>query len=407
MKQTSLKRTLFLTLLFILSFLASQAQWTPVRSIYNGTLANDGAVSFSIGNKGYVVAGSSTNITYEYDTALNKWTNYGTVPASMGRAFAMSFVLNGYAYIIGGDTGGHPVPTVWRFNPLAGKNAWFQLKDFPGGMRDAGFGFAVNNAGYVGGGFDGSAIYDDIWKYNEPNDSWTKLSGSVPQALIFPASFVSGNKAYLLTGGVAPSGVNETDQMWRFDPVTQQWDAKAAFGGGGRQACFAFASNGLAYVGGGQTSYTTVYQDMWQYNIATDKWTKVGNAPLLGPAWSSAFVIGNNAYVGLGAAFTSTGLTGTDSFYRYRIAQTTGVGHIAHKEPLWSVYPNPVHNSLLLQGTLPTSFSVSIYDITGRLVMTATDINERKMDVQALPAGCYTIRISVAGTEDYQRFIKQ
>jgi N-acetylneuraminic acid mutarotase len=405
MKRTSLKRTLLLTLLSLLGFFASQAQWVPVKSIYDGTIANDGAVSFSIGNKGYVVAGSSTNIIYEYDTALNKWTNFGTAPASMGHAFAMSFVLNGHAYIIGGDVGGTGVSTVWRFNPLAGKNAWFQLKDFPGGIRDAGFGFAVNNTGYVGGGFDGSDIYDDIWKYNAANDSWTKLTGSVPAALIFPTSFVSGNKAYVLTGGVAPSGVNETNQMWCFDPVTEHWDAKAAFGGGGRQACFAFATNGVAYVGGGQTSYTTVYQDMWQYNIAADKWTAAGNTPFLGPAWSSAFVVGNNAYVGLGAAFTSTGLTGIDSFYRYGMPKATSVAGTPMQH-VWSVYPNPAHNSLQLQGTLPSHFSAGIYDVTGRIVM-FTDAGERNIDVRTLPSGHYTIRVNSEGNQEAQTFIKQ
>lgn len=407
MKQAQLKQTLLLTLIFILSFLASQAQWVPVKSIYNGTIANDGAVSFSIGGKGYVVAGSSTNVVYEYDTAVNKWTNYGTTPPSMGRAFAMSFVLNGYAYIVGGDTSGHPVPTVWRFNPLAGKNAWSQLKDFPGGMRDAGFGFAVNGMGYVGGGFDGSDIYDDIWKYNASSDSWTKLATPVPQALIFPASFVWGNKAYLLTGGVAPSGLNETDQMWSFDPTTEHWDTKAAFGGGGRQACFAFASNGLAYAGGGQTNYTTVYTDMWQYNIANDKWTQAGQVPLLGPAWSSAFVIGNNAYLGLGAAFTSTGLTGTDSFYRYKIVQPTAVGPLSHGADLWSVYPNPAHKVLHLQSISPATGTAGIYDIAGRLVKAIVDVSDKKIDVEELPAGYYTIRINGAGTPGSQSFIKQ
>jgi N-acetylneuraminic acid mutarotase len=280
MKSLQLQRTILLSILFLFGFFASQAQWSVVRNVYGGAMANDGAASFTIGDKGYIIAGTATSMVYEYDTATNKWTSLGAAPASI--SFPMSFVLNGYAYIIGGDTAGQVTAAVWRFDPKAGKNAWVKRKDFPGGPRNAGFGFAVGNAGYVGCGFDGSYIYDDVWKYDDVNDSWTKLAAHVPQALIFPAAFVSGNKAYVLTGGTAPSGVNEVSNMWCFDPSNATWTPKAAFGGGIRQCCFAFSNNGYGYAGGGQTNYTTVYKDMWRYNVGANSWTRVEDIPLPG-----------------------------------------------------------------------------------------------------------------------------
>jgi N-acetylneuraminic acid mutarotase len=406
MKQTLTKRIIFLTCLFLLDCLASQAQWSRIRNIYGGALANDGALSFSTGGKGYVVAGSSTDKIYEYDTAGNTWTQKGSVPAGAGQAFAMSFVVKGVAYIIGGDTGGHPVATVWAYDPLAKTNAWTRKNDFPGGLRDAGFGFAVNNTGYVGCGFDGTNLQNDFWKYDDAGDTWTLQPNSIPViGLIFPAAFVAGNKAYV-TGGSLPSG-SETNAVWAFDPAANTWTSASPFPAAARQAAFAFSNNSFGFVGGGQSGYATVYNDMWRYNPAGDSWSQVQDAPLIGPAWASAFVIGNTAFVGLGAAFTATGLVGADSFYKYRIAATTAIAGNGSYHASWSVYPNPAGSTLQLQGEIPPGAGAMIFDNTGRLVKEAGNIQNRQIDVRDLPAGIYTIRICPGTATGAQRFVKK
>ncbi|MCW3127474.1 MAG: galactose oxidase, central domain protein, partial [Bacteroidetes bacterium] len=286
-----------LTILSLLLFgFTSFAQWSSIAS-QTGGVGNDGAVSFTIDGNGYTLAGSSTNKVYMYDTLADTWTVVDTVPVDMGHAFAMSFTVGGRVFIVGGDTSGVPVSTVWEYTPN-GRGHFLQKQDFPAGPRDAGFGFGLDGYGYVGAGNDNVSLFGDIWKYDPLHDAWTHLSDSLlPEVLIFPTSFVVGHKAYILTGGTAPTGVNEVMDMWAFDGTTMT--QKASYPGAGRQAAFTFSNNGYGYVGGGQANYTTNYNDMWRYDAANDQWSAAPGSPLLGGAWSSTFVVGNNAYAGL------------------------------------------------------------------------------------------------------------
>jgi N-acetylneuraminic acid mutarotase len=401
--QTSKKIVLLFTLL--ITAIEVNAQWSKISSIYGGALANDGAVTFSIGSKGYVCAGSDSKTLYQYDTVSQVWTSKGAVPDAMGHAFSMAFVLEGKAYIVGGDTGGHPVATVWMYDPSAALNQWTRKADFPAGVRDAGVGFTLNNSGYVGCGFDGGNVYGDLWKYNAANDNWDLLPNQIQGiGIIFPSAFVINNKAYVIGGGLPPTTVVETRQLTEFDPVSKNWTVKAPFPGKARQAAFSFSNNSFGYVGGGQTGYTAVYQDMWRYNPDNDSWTKSEDAPLFSPAWSSAFVIGNNAYVGLGARFQGSGLTGVDSFYKYKM-QTVHTSAIQPEQNIHcSVYPNPANNFVRIMGETDARARVYIYDNMGKLVL--GNQHPDNIDISQLPDGVYTLQVQNNGVLTHAEFIK-
>lgn len=388
--------TRLLQAIVVLSFpLLASAQWKPIAAVYGGAIGNDGAVSFSAGGKGYLLAGSSTSAVYSYDTLTKKWSKGGNIPPTMGHAFAMSFMINGKAYIVGGDSSGVPVSSVWEFDPAATANPWMQKKDFPGGKRDAGFGFALGNDGYVGAGFDGGYIYNDIWKYDASNDSWSQLSLSLPiSGVIFPCSFVIANKAYILTGGTAPSGLNEISSMWCFDPVAGTISSKADVPGEGRQAAFAFSNDSYGFVGGGQSSYTTNYNDMWRYNPAEDKWYEAPKAPLLGAAWSSTFVIANTAYVGLGAKFVGTSLTGNDVFYTYAMnSSITSTEDTPQESAAYSLYPNPATNDVYIHGDEGEELHIEVYTLLGERIMSRDIQAKQRFSIAHLAPGMYSLTI--------------
>lgn len=393
-------------LTFLLPFVVlmpAQAQWTSVKAAYGGSVGNDGAVSFVIGSKAYLIAGSSINNVYEYDIAGNSWTDKGVVPSAAGHAFAMAFVLNNKAYLIGGDTGGIPLATVWMYDPSAA-TPWTQKNNFPGGVRDAGIAFTVNNTGYAGCGFDGATVHDDVWKYNEAGDTWTQVADPVPSGLIFSSSFVIGNTAYVVGGGTPPSGVSETQQMWEFDAANQKWKASVAFPGTARQAAFSFANNSYGYYGGGMSGYTTVYFDVWQFDPLGKKWSKVQDVPMLGPAWASSFASGNNAYVGLGAKFLTTGLTGDDKFFKYSIP-TNSIGTIAQGSS-FSIYPNPAGDRLYISGPLERGNVITVYNNAGKVVL-HSELKDNSIDIKELPAGLYLLRIAGKSETTNLRFVKE
>ena len=383
---------------------ASHAQWSSIPSLSGGQIANDGAAAFSFGTKGYIVAGATANDMYVYDTITNMWTNDGPVPAAMGHAFSMFFSLNGKGYVVGGDTSGVPVSTVFRYDPANTTNPWTQLNDFGGGIRDAGFAFVINDTAYVGSGFDGAAMHSDLWRYDEANDAWVQVTASLPTALIFPASFVIDNKAYVLSGGTT-GGVNETNQMWQFNSATQSWIPKASYPGSARQAALAFSNDSYGYFGGGMAGYTTNYYNMFRYNPDSNTWSAAGNMPLFGAAWASVFTIGNNAYAGLGAKFVGSSLNGLDSFYKYSMQVPTGINKVTGTHQV-AIYPNPVSDQLHLSIPLNATFEATVYDLVGKIISRGT-VQQGTIDVKGLAPGSYILQVKTADEVLYARFIKQ
>ena len=401
-----LQKCLLITSAILFSSMISNAQWVQVGRVYGGTIANDGAVSFSIGTKGYVVAGSSTNNMYVYDTLANSWSLVGSIPDAAGHAFAMGFAINGKGYVVGGDTSGIPVNTVWEFDPVA-VNHWTQKHDFPAGARDAGFAFALNNYAYVGAGNDNVNLYNDIWKYDPVLDSWTQLSQSVPETgLIFPTSFAIGNKGYILTGGIPPFGVSEITDMWCLDGADDSLRVKANFGGAGRQAAFAFSNGSFGYVGGGQSNYTANYSDMWMYDPVNDVWSVSISTPMFGAAWSSTFAIGDAGYAGIGAKFVGANLQGDDQFYRFRMDVTTGIKNVTDNKLSYTLYPDPASDNFHISGNIHSSAHVLINDVEGRTVIEETIPESKTISVGTLSPGLYTIFIKDGDNLTRGKFLK-
>jgi N-acetylneuraminic acid mutarotase len=401
-----LHKTISIAVVFIFNSIISFAQWSSISPVPAGIIGNDGAVSFTIGSKGYVVAGSATNNMYAYDTVTTSWSLVGTVPAGVGHAFAMGFALNGKGYVVGGDVSGTPQNTVWEFDPSLSVNQWSQKNNFPGGIRNAGFGFAVNGSGYIGAGNDNVYLYSDIWKYNQVGDSWTLLPVTLPINLIFPTSFVIGNKGYILTGGTDPSGVNEVTNMWCLDGSTDSLSAKANFTGVGRQAAFAFSNTLYGFVGGGQSNYATNYNDMWMYDPDNNHWSPAPNAPLFGAAWSSTFVIGNTAYAGLGAKFQGSGLTGNLNFYKFNMSIATGVTETNGEKILFIVYPNPAPESVQINASEKIENAV-LTDAAGKIIYEAQNIKSDifSMETKSFDNGIYFLRISSKQNTATQKLI--
>jgi hypothetical protein len=68
-----------------------------------------------------------------------------------------------------------------------------------------------------------------------------------------------------------------------------------------------------------------------------------------------------------------------------------------------SVYPNPTDNTLFIEGN-GKPLLVSIYDVLGKELLSKRNTNN--IDVNALPSGVYTIRISDGTFETNRKFIK-
>jgi N-acetylneuraminic acid mutarotase len=163
-------------------------------------------------------------------------------------------------------------------------------------------GFSIGTKGYIGLGKkdDGSSdtYYKDLWEWDQATNVWTKkadFEGTIGYGAV---GFSIGSKGYIGTGG----GATYSTEFWEWDQTTDVWTKKADFGGNARDYAVGFSIGNKGYIGtgydGSQVSY--VYNDIWEWDQATDTWTR--KADFAGGARNSAVgvSIGNKVYIGTG-----------------------------------------------------------------------------------------------------------
>lgn len=217
----------------------------------NGPAARSGAASFSIGNKGYLVAGQSSSGAYLKD--------------------------------------------LWEFDPSS--NTWTQRADFPGNGRTLGVGFSIGAKGYVGTGYDGTNNYKDFYEYDPATNSWTAKTDFGGAARRQAVAYVLGNKGYIATG--YSGGSTNYSDVYEYDPAANTWTARNNYPGGARRAAASFTVNGKAYVGTGFGS-STYYKDLYEYDPTANAWTQKADFPGTGRFGAFGFGIGSKGYLGTG-----------------------------------------------------------------------------------------------------------
>ena len=118
----------------------------------------------------------------------------------------------------------------------------------------------------------------------------------------YAAGFSIGNKGYIGTGLL-----NMEDHFiiykdfWEWDQATNVWTKKADFAGMARYGAVGFSIGNKGYIGTGYgVMRIYLFKDFWEWDQATDTWTK--KADFGGAARASAvgFSIGNKGYIGTG-----------------------------------------------------------------------------------------------------------
>ena len=202
-------------------------------------LPRDMAVSFSIGNNGYIGMGyNSGAMTYYKD--------------------------------------------FWEFNPDS--NTWTQKADFGGGFRALAFSFSIGTKGYAGTGWDYTGRHDDFWEWNQLTNTWsqkTTFPGITRQNAV---SFSIGSKGYVVTGGINGSMPALTKEMWEWDGDTSSstyntWTPKTDFGGAARMGACGFSIGTKGYVGTGSINLTTTgaTKDFWMWEQSTNAWAQIAD----------------------------------------------------------------------------------------------------------------------------------
>jgi N-acetylneuraminic acid mutarotase len=260
----------------------STNSWTQRASLPESAKRN-AAVGFSVNGKGYITTGYNGNTylkdTWEYNPSTNEWTQKADFAGS-ARYCALSFAIGNYGYVGTGYDDNY-LKDFYRYDPTADKweimNGENGMNSFSGQKRRSGTAFVIDDIAYVCcGQGNGSYVYD-FWKFDPKTGIWSQLrdiaatnddedydddyAGIVREKTV---SFVIDGKAYMVTGS---SGSLKTD-YWVYDPSTDLWsgdsdDDYTAFKGSARYGAVGFSTGtkGFVVTGGSSSLY---FDDMWE-----------------------------------------------------------------------------------------------------------------------------------------------
>jgi N-acetylneuraminic acid mutarotase len=153
--------------------------WEPKPAVPKTQRTN--AFSFVIDGMGYVGGGSNAGTMvqdmYAYDPTSNSWIEKNDLKddkadddtndkgyASIAREQAVSLIINGKVYVVGGKIGSSVVSENWEYDPTT--DTWEKKNSFEGRNRFGAIGFSLNDLGYVGTGYTGTEYIDDKWSYD-------------------------------------------------------------------------------------------------------------------------------------------------------------------------------------------------------------------------------------------------
>jgi len=130
--------------------------------------------------------------------------------------------------------------------------------------------------------------------------TWVQKTSLPAPERLTAVAFTIGNKGYLGTGyNTFSSGF---DDFWEYDPASDTWTQKANFGGGPRSFAVGFTIGNKGYIGTGIGGGGNVQNDLWEYDAALNSWTQKANVGVAGGgrAGNVGFSIGSKGYIATG-----------------------------------------------------------------------------------------------------------
>ena len=205
--------------------------WTQLNNFEGSARYN--AVAFAINGKGYVGTGNDgsnwNGDFWEYDPAGDSWQEIASYPGQK-REEATAFVLDGKAYLCTGRNNGVTDIDFWEFNGET--KAWTSrtpddgetyYADFTAAVHRYGaVSFTLNGKAYVGTGINSSGAADNkIYQYDPSTQEWVAVTDFEGASRSQAVAFVLSSRIFLGTG---QSGSSRYDDIWEFRP-DEEYDA--------------------------------------------------------------------------------------------------------------------------------------------------------------------------------------
>jgi N-acetylneuraminic acid mutarotase len=142
---------------------------------------------------------------------------------------------------------------------------------------------------------------------------WFELPNFMGDARHRATSFSIGNKGYMGLGHINSVVDISYDDIWEFDPASNVWTQKASFPLGPIYHATAFVINGKAYLGTGRVTGGAYTKKFFEFDPTTNIWTPIADLPGNARRGAVSFAINGKGYVGTGQ--TTAGYS--SDFYEY------------------------------------------------------------------------------------------
>ena len=121
-------------------------------------------------------------------------------------------------------------------------------------------------------------LINEFWEYDPSTNNWTqKASLPTTPGRGSAVGFSIGTKGYVGLGiqgsirwGIAAEYFSD---FWEWDQATDVWTRKADFAGNQRAGAVGFSIGNKGYIGTGSNG-TSFSNEFWEWDQATDIWTK-------------------------------------------------------------------------------------------------------------------------------------
>lgn len=182
---------------------------------------------------------------------------------------------------------------------------WQQLADFPKEGRSIGVGFSISNTPYIGMARGVDTVYNSFWKFDTNQNQWKQIS-TPPTSTSGSLGFALNGKGYFLSNYInLIPGFQGTTDFWEYDPASDSWTKKKPYTGELSMLGSSFAINNKGYIFvGANFNSNDEKAALWEYSPGTDTWSEKAELPG-GPARSSpaVFTLDNKAYIVGGGSY--------------------------------------------------------------------------------------------------------
>lgn len=380
----------------IYCFVSNAQVWNQI-SDFTGT-ARDDASTFKIDNKVYcglgLDAGFSCTADFKiFDLTTESWSDGVNLPSEEERQYANGFSHQGSGYIFGGvNCSATYLADFWKFNPTT--NSWTSLPDLPAIGRAGAISFVIEDTVYiVGGKTNGSTISSEVWAFDLISEQWSQKT-NLPIDGIWRGISFSANSTGIIGLGKLNDGTLNTE-CYQYFPLTDSWQLIPQLNL--LPTIYSMFSqignNGFIY--GGMLEDLSYSNQFIRINLNTWETTTLTTFPADARRGGIGFVGNTDFYISTGVSALAR-LNET-----WKASSVLGVEKESMMD-LISIYPNPLKDEMMIQSEVPIQ-RLEIYSISGNLIEQLT-LNSMFIELPLqLENGYYIVKLKSETSEVVER----